>query len=59
MLEDDLRQSLIMSEGDARIFIAGPISGALMGAAVPLPGSPMFSPIRKKRMALPLEEEFK
>jgi hypothetical protein len=30
-----------------------------MGAAVLLLGSSMFSQIRKKRMALPLEEEFK
>jgi putative tricarboxylic transport membrane protein len=59
MLEDALRQSLIMSEGDARIFFARPISGVLMGAAVLLLGSSMFSQIRKKRMALALEEEFK
>jgi len=59
MLEDALRQSLIMSEGDARIFFTRPISGVLMGAAVLLLGSSMFSQIRKKRMALPLEEEFK
>jgi putative tricarboxylic transport membrane protein len=59
MLEDALRQSLIMAEGDALIFFIRPISGTLMGGAVLLLGSSMFSQIKKKRKALPLEEEFK
>jgi putative tricarboxylic transport membrane protein len=59
MLEDALRQSLIMSEGDARIFFSRPISGVLMGGVVLLLGSSMFSTIRNKRKSLPLEEEFK
>jgi putative tricarboxylic transport membrane protein len=59
MLEDALRQSLLMSEGDARIFFSRPISGVLMGGVVLLLGSSMFSTIRNKRKTLPLEKEFK
>ncbi len=56
MFEDALRQSLIMSEGDSRIFFTRPISGILMGMVVLLLLSSAFSKIRKKRGALPLEE---
>jgi TctA family transporter len=58
MLEDALRQSLIISEGSSLIFFTRPISGALMGLAVLLLTSSMFVTIRKKREALPMEKEW-
>jgi putative tricarboxylic transport membrane protein len=57
MLEDALRQSLIISEGSPMIFFTRPISGTILGFTILLLLSPMLPKIRKKREVLPLEKE--
>lgn len=58
MLEDALRQSLIISEGSPKIFFTRPISGTILGLTILLLLSPLIPRIRKKREVLPLEKEF-
>ena len=57
MFEDALRQSLIISEGSPAIFLTRPISGVTMALTVLLLLSPLIPKIRKKREAIPLEEQ--
>ena len=57
MLEDALRQSLIISEGSLRIFFARPISGTILVFTILLLFSPLLPKIRKKREVLPLEKD--
>jgi putative tricarboxylic transport membrane protein len=57
MFEDALRQSLIISEGSPVIFLTRPISGVTMVLTILLLLSPLIPKIRKKREAIPLEEE--
>lgn len=58
MLEDALRQSLIISEGSPKIFFTRPISGTILILTILLLLSPLLPRIRKKRGVLPLEKEF-
>lgn len=58
MLEDALRQSLIISEGSPIIFFTRPISGTILGVTILLLLSSLFPKIRKKREVLPLKKEF-
>jgi putative tricarboxylic transport membrane protein len=57
MLEDALRQSLIISEGSLKIFFARPISGTILVFTILLLFSPLLPKIRKKRRVLPLEKD--
>ncbi len=57
MLEDALRQSLIISEGSLKIFFARPISGTILVFTLLLLFSPLLPRIRKKREVLPLEKD--
>ena len=57
MLEDALRQSLIISEGSLKIFFARPISGTILVFTILLLFSPLLPRIRKKREVLPLEKD--
>jgi putative tricarboxylic transport membrane protein len=57
LLEDALRQSLIISEGDPMIFFSRPISGTLFVAVILLFFSTLFPKIGRKRKILPLEKE--
>lgn len=55
MLEDALRQSLIISEGSPSIFFTRPISGSVLGCTLLLLLSPLLPKIQKKRRILPLD----
>jgi putative tricarboxylic transport membrane protein len=55
MLEDALRQSLIISEGSPKIFFTRPISGSILGCTLLLLLSPLLPKIQKKRQVLPLD----
>jgi len=57
MLEDALRQSLIISEGSPKIFFIRPISGTILAITILLLLSPLLPKIRKKREVLPLDKE--
>jgi TctA family transporter len=57
MLEDALRQSLIISEGSPKIFLTRPISGTILVVTILLLLSPLLPKIRKKRQVLPLDKE--
>ena len=57
LLEDALRQSLIISEGDPMIFFSRPISAMLFVAVILLFLSTLFPIIGRKRKILPLEKE--
>jgi len=57
MLEDALRQSLIISEGSPKIFFTRPISGAILGCTFLLLLSSLLPKIQKRRQVLPLEKE--
>jgi len=57
LLEDALRQSLIISEGDPMIFLSRPISATLLVAVLLLFLSTLFPIIGRKRRILPLEKE--
>jgi putative tricarboxylic transport membrane protein len=57
MLEDALRQSLIISEGSAKIFLIRPISGTILVVTMLLLLSPLLPKIRKKRQVLPMDKE--
>ena len=57
MLEDALRQSLIISEGSLKIFFGRPISGTILVFTILLLFSPLLPRIRKKREVLPLEKD--
>jgi len=57
MLEDALRQSLIISEGSPKIFFTRPISGTILGCTFLLLLSSLLPKIQKRRQVLPLEKE--
>jgi len=57
MLEDALRQSLIISEGSPKIFFARPISGTILGCTLLLLLSSLLPKIQKRRQVLPLDKE--
>lgn len=51
MMENSLRQALLMSAGNAMIFFSRPISAALMGTAILLLVFPLIPKLQKKRPA--------
>ena len=57
MLEDALRQSLIISEGSPKIFFTRPISGTILGCTFLLLLSSLLPKIQKRRQVLPLDKE--
>jgi putative tricarboxylic transport membrane protein len=57
MLEDALRQSLIISEGSPKIFFTRPISGTILGCTLLLLLSSLLPKIQKRRQVLPLDKE--
>ena len=56
LLENNLRKSLIMSQGDFSIFFNRPLAAASMIVALFLLISPLIPWIGKKRKAIPKEE---
>lgn len=54
LMEDALRQSLIISEGNPAIFFTKPISAAILAIVFLLFISSLFPVLRKKRQKLPL-----
>jgi putative tricarboxylic transport membrane protein len=53
MMENSLRQSLLMSDGSPLIFFQRPISTALMGTALFLLVIPLVPWFREKRLSVP------
>lgn len=51
MIENSLRQSLLMSQGSMAIFVSRPISGTLIAIFVVLVGNQVFQAFRAKRKA--------
>jgi putative tricarboxylic transport membrane protein len=56
LLENNLRKSLILSQGDFTTFVTRPISAACLLVAAVLLISPMLPSLARRRRALPLEE---
>jgi len=57
MMENDLRKSLIMSQGDFSIFLTRPLAAASLIIALILLISPLIPWFSKKRAEIPKEEE--
>jgi putative tricarboxylic transport membrane protein len=56
MLENNLRKSLILSQGDLMTFVTRPISAACLALAVVLLVGPLLPSLRKKRELVALDE---
>ena len=56
MLENNLRKSLILSQGDLMTFVTRPISAACLALAVVLLVGPLLPSFRKKRELVALDE---
>src|SRR6476619_6024317 len=56
MLENNLRKSLILSQGDLTTFVTRPISAACLALAVVLLVGPLLPSLRKKRELVALDE---
>lgn len=56
MMEQNLRKSLILSQGDFAIFFTRPLAAACLFVALALLIFPMIPWLRKKREAIPTEE---
>ena len=56
MLENNLRKSLILSQGDLMTFVERPISAACLAFAVALLIAPLLPSLRKKRELVALDE---
>src|SRR4029077_4477466 len=56
MLENNLRKSLILSQGDLLTFVERPISAACLALAVVLLVGPLLPALRKKRELVALDE---
>jgi putative tricarboxylic transport membrane protein len=56
LLENNLRKSLIMSQGDFSIFFIRPLSAICLLIAFFLLVSPLIPWMRKKRKEIPIEE---
>jgi putative tricarboxylic transport membrane protein len=56
LMENNLRKSLIMSQGDFSIFFTRPLAAASLIAALFLLVSPFIPWMRKKREEIPKEE---
>jgi putative tricarboxylic transport membrane protein len=55
-MENNLRKSLIMSQGDFSIFFTRPLAAASLIVALFLLVSPFIPYLRKKREEIPKEE---
>ena len=56
MLENNLRKSLILSQGDLLTFVQRPISAACLALAAVLLLGPLLPSLRKKRELVALDE---
>jgi putative tricarboxylic transport membrane protein len=56
LLENNLRKSLILSQGDFAIFVTRPLSGACLALAVLLLVSPLLPALAQRRRAVAVEE---
>jgi putative tricarboxylic transport membrane protein len=56
LLENNLRKSLIISQGDFSLFFIRPLSAASLTLALFLLASPFIPGLRKKRREIPKEE---
>jgi putative tricarboxylic transport membrane protein len=56
MLENNLRKSLILSQGDLMTFVERPISAACLVFALVLLVAPLLPALRKKREMVALDE---
>ena len=56
LLENNLRKSLILSQGDLMTFVQRPISAACLVLAVILLIGPLLPSLRKKRELVALDE---
>ena len=56
MLENNLRKSLILSQGDLMTFIERPISAVCLAFAVVLLIGPLLPALRRKREMVALDE---
>jgi putative tricarboxylic transport membrane protein len=56
MLENNLRKSLILSQGDLMTFVQRPISAACLAFALVLLIAPLLPALRKKREMVALDE---
>ncbi|MBI4592823.1 MAG: tripartite tricarboxylate transporter permease, partial [Candidatus Rokubacteria bacterium] len=56
LLENNLRKSLILSQGDFSMFFMRPISAACLALALFLLFSPLLPALRRRRKALAVEE---
>jgi putative tricarboxylic transport membrane protein len=56
LMENNLRKSLIMSQGDFSIFFTRPLAAASLIIAFFLLVSPLIPYLRKKREEIPKEE---
>jgi putative tricarboxylic transport membrane protein len=56
MLENNLRKSLILSQGDLMTFVERPISAACLALAAVLLIGPLLPALRKKREMIALDE---
>ena len=56
MMENNLRKSLILSQGDLWTFVQRPISGACLAFAMVLLIAPLLPALRKKRELVALDE---
>jgi putative tricarboxylic transport membrane protein len=56
MLENNLRKSLILSQGDLWTFVQRPISAACLALALALLVAPLLPSLRRKRELVALDE---
>jgi putative tricarboxylic transport membrane protein len=56
MLENNLRKSLILSQGDLMTFVERPISAVCLAFALVLLVAPLLPTLRKKREMVALDE---
>jgi putative tricarboxylic transport membrane protein len=56
MMENNLRKSLILSQGDLSTFVTRPISAACLALAVVLLIGPLLPALRRKRELVALDE---
>jgi putative tricarboxylic transport membrane protein len=56
LLENNLRKSLILSQGDFAIFVTRPLSAACLALAILLLVSPLLPALAQRRRAVAVEE---
>jgi TctA family transporter len=57
LLEENLRRAMIISRGDAGVFVTRPISAVLLALALVVLVVVLLPSVRKKRDAVFVEEE--